>query len=143
MPRKSTRRGTPAHLVLADGLSRHGRHCSCQICRAEYAAAPVLAGYNRISHAAHYMCGTGGHDLDRWVVRCEVQPSGEQVSALGVASDAKYHSGYIHNEQQHWIYTAIRPLSVGVACPTCDAVEMQRETDGFRAVDDLAEAVRG
>ena len=64
-----------------------------------------------------------GHDLDRWVIRSEVRLAPEKLAALGVAPDATYHSGYVHNGQQHWIYTAIRPLSVGVACPTCDAAK--------------------
>jgi len=122
MPRKPTRRGTPAALVLAGGLSRHGRHCDCRYCREEY-DVPVLVGYNRISHAAHYMYGAGGHDLDRWVVRSIERPGLAKLAELGVAADAAWHSGYVSNGQQHWIYTAIRPLSVGVACPTCDAAD--------------------
>lgn len=91
-------------------------------------AEPVLVTQNRISHAAHYEGGHGGHDLDRWVIRCPRQPTFEQVAALGVAPDAKYHSGYVEpgTRQQHWIYTAIRPLSEVAYCPTCSANASRR-----------------
>jgi hypothetical protein len=36
---RNRRAGTPAAALLAGGLSRHGRHCPCPYCRAEYAPA--------------------------------------------------------------------------------------------------------
>jgi hypothetical protein len=44
MPKNTPRRGLPASALLANGLSRHGRDCSCRYCREEYAPsakAPV------------------------------------------------------------------------------------------------------
>ena len=87
----------------------------------QHSTPPVLASYSRIPHAGHYAGSYTGHDLDRWIIRSEAPPTVEQVTALGIAPDAKYHSGYIHNGEQHWVYTAIRPLSVFDECPTCKA----------------------
>lgn len=82
--------------------------------------APELVKADHVRHAAHNPYGPGGHDLDRWIVRRGAQPTREQLDALGVASDAKYHSGYIESGtgRQCWVYTAIRPMSDG-ACERC------------------------
>jgi hypothetical protein len=109
--------GDPHTSALAQRLTARTAINSIQL----LSALPALADYNHIPHAAHYDGSHSGHDLDRWVIRSEARPTVEQVAALGVAADAKYHSGYIHNGEQHWIYTAIRPLSVVGACPTCEA----------------------
>ena len=87
--------------------------------------SPTLITNDVIRHAAHYMYGTGGHDLARWVVRHPTQPTYEQLAAVGVPETAKYHCGYVHLGAQHWVYTERRPMSPGY-CERCGAEESRR-----------------
>ncbi len=68
--------------------------------------------YRRIKHAAHYAPAhpAKGHDLEEWIVRSEERP---EVARRGtdVPSDAEYHSGYVHEGAQHWVYVRRAPLS--------------------------------
>jgi len=81
---------------------------------------PALVAHRRISHAAHYAYGrAGGHDLEEWTIRSPQKPTYEQIVALGLPSDAKYHSGSVRDGVQHWTWTAIRPLSAGT-CSRCE-----------------------
>jgi hypothetical protein len=97
-----------------------------------------------VRHAAHDPFGPGGHDLERWVIESPIQPNLDQLDALGIAADAKYHSGHIAEGKQRWTYTAIRSLSAGTcercapasAAPTSGAgvSAEQRYLDAFDAV---------
>jgi len=91
--------------------------------------APVLIRADHIRHAAHYMYNhpAGGHDLDRWVIRSATQPTFEQMTALGLPSDAEWHTGYIESGtgRQHWVYIARRPLSDGT-CERCGVVNSEQ-----------------
>jgi hypothetical protein len=73
-----------------------------------------------IRHAAHYPLfltpGAGGHDLEQWVVESVTQPVLEQLTKLGLAADARFHSGHVVDGKQRWVYTALRPFSPG----TCE-----------------------
>lgn len=64
-------------------------------------------------HAAHYMGGIGGHDLEVYTFAAptNVRPS-------DMHPDAEYHSGYVSQGVQHWTYTRKLPLSPG-RCPLC------------------------
>lgn len=90
---------------------------------------PVLVEQNHVRHAAHYAYNhpVKGHDLDRWVVRSQARPTFEQLAALGLPSDAEWHTGYRDSGTgpQHWVYIAKRPLSEGM-CERCAAMASER-----------------
>lgn len=108
------RRGTPAAMVLAGGISRHAFRAASPAA----AVPPRLVSHELVRHAAHAMSGPGGHDLEQWVIAAPTQPTREQAVALGVASDAQWHSGHCAEGEQRWTYTARRPLSPGM-CSRC------------------------
>jgi len=111
--RRTTPRGLPAAAVLAHGISRHAfRDGTWAV------TPPRLVTHEIVRHAAHAMLGPGGHDIERWVIASEQQPTREQVTALGVAADAEWHSGHVVDGEQRWTYTARRPMSPGL-CVRC------------------------
>lgn len=67
-------------------------------------------------HAAHYMGGIGGHDLEISTFAAPVR-----VRPEGLHPDAEYHSGYVADGVQHWVYTRKLPLSPG-RCAYCPRV---------------------
>jgi hypothetical protein len=101
---------------------RSSRNAPVNVPESVTVPVPVLVGHDRVRHAAHYMYNhpARGHDLDRWTVRAVVQPTSEQLSSLGMPSDAEWSTGYITPDTgtQHWIYLAKRPLSEGT-CERC------------------------
>lgn len=119
MPRKPTSRGTPAAALLANGLSRHGRHCPCPYCRE--AVPPVLVSHQLIPHAVHYMYDhpARGHDLEQWVIEAPVQPLWSKLKELGLPEDARWDAGHAVDGRQRWTYTAQREMSPG-ACERCE-----------------------
>ncbi len=83
-------------------------------------AVTTMVRHSRIPHAAHYEHSAGGHDLEQWVIEYPSQPDYRLIRALGLPSDARYHSGHraLGTRRQRWTYTAIRPLSPG-HCDMC------------------------
>lgn len=73
------------------------------------AMKPVI---RRIPHAAHYMYEhpAKGHDLIELDVTSEKRPA----APLGF----DWHSGYVKNGRQHWVFTKRAPLSSGT-CARC------------------------
>lgn len=76
----------------------------------------AVVEHNLVRHAGHYQYGTGGHDLERWVVKSPTRPT--ELASLGLPTDARYHTGHRIDGVQFWTFTAIRPMSPGV-CGAC------------------------
>jgi hypothetical protein len=82
--------------------------------------------YRRIQHAGHYgYAGADsrdrlGHDLEEWVYA--------KKSRLPVPNhvpgDAHYHSGFMRDGTQHWVYTRIAPMTG--TCPICAQASRER-----------------
>lgn len=81
------------------------------------------AVYRRIPHAAHYAPGhpLKGHDLERWDVESPKRPTGAELTAAMVPCTARYHSGYVKDDVQHWIFVCEAPLTAGHPCAHCEA----------------------
>lgn len=78
---------------------------------------PMLAHHNVIKHAAH---GAGAHDLARWSVVAACEPTGDQLTAIGVAAAAELHCDYFTDGRRYWIYVQRLPLSPE-PCAQCGA----------------------
>lgn len=85
-----------------------------------------MISHRLIKHAAHYMYDhpARGHDIEQWVTASgdsTDRPSFAARVAVGVAPDADYHSGYVKDGRQHWVWVAKRPFSSGT-CGRCTGV---------------------
>lgn len=126
---------TPLYASIADPLQRRTLEVmlrnTAQPGQSDDAASamsqPELVEHNIHVHAAHYLYDDPrkGHDLARWVVVHPVQPTHEQIAALGVPATAEYHCGYVHLGRQAWVYVERRPMSPGT-CGRCGAAESER-----------------
>lgn len=80
-----------------------------------------MVAYQRIEHAGHYGRGIDGivcgHDLEQWDVAAPVRP----LRPDGVPVDAEYHSGYVKDGVQHWLFIRVAALSPG-ECDWCKAL---------------------
>lgn len=74
-----------------------------------------MTTYRRIPHAAHYAYNhpAGGHDLEQWTFAAPVNKRPEDVPR-----DAEYHSGFVKDGVQYWVYVRTAPLSPG-GCKRC------------------------
>ena len=79
------------------------------------------AVYRRIPHAAHYPPGhpLKGHDLEQWDVASPRKPTPTELTAAMVPCTARYHSGYVKDGVQHWVFVCEAPLTAGHACGAC------------------------
>ncbi len=109
---------------LGSSIKKLGRQGWMQVLEhfeAEAAVTVALISHSLIKHAAHYMYDhpAKGHDLEQWVI--ETDGTIDRYAArlaLGVATDADWHSGYIENGRQRWVWEAKRPFSSGT-CEHC------------------------
>lgn len=78
------------------------------------AKAAAVVEYKRVPHAAHYTDGrSGGHDLEQWTF---VAPTNRRPD--NVPQGAEYHSGFMKDGVQHWVYVRRAELSPGT-CARC------------------------
>lgn len=78
----------------------------------------------RIQHAGHYAYGVThqkygrGHDLEEWTY---AQPA-RLPKPSSIPSDAEYHSGFVRDGAQHWVYLRRAPMTG--TCPRCASVSL-------------------
>lgn len=78
-----------------------------------------LRSNRTIRHAAHYLYGPGGHDLEEWVVESPCVPwEFRQHDELGIPREAQYSYGFRDGDVQCWVFLLKRPLSDGT-CNRC------------------------
>lgn len=82
---------------------------------------PVLVDTRDCEHAKHD--GQRAYGFTVWTVRHPVQPTRDQLDAIGVPVSATYHSGSLEvgTGAQTWSYYGPTRVSAGT-CPRCPAV---------------------